>query len=55
MVDPDDSIEPLPEDADLTLTIHLGLFGHIGMSAYLGMLHTGGRSGQSLRPRFHGS
>jgi NADPH-dependent curcumin reductase len=38
IIGPDDLVAPLPEDAGIPPTIHLGLFGHIGMTAYFGML-----------------
>ncbi len=38
IVGPDDRVIPLPEDPNLPLTLHLGLFGHIGMTAYFGLL-----------------
>jgi hypothetical protein len=31
----------LPDDASIPLTAHLGLFGHIGMTAYFGLLDIG--------------
>ena len=31
----------LPDDASIPLTAHLGLFGHIGMTAYFGLLNIG--------------
>jgi len=38
IVDPNDLVAPLPEDPNIPLTLHLGLFGHIGMTAYFGLL-----------------
>jgi len=33
-----DLVVPLPDDPGIPLTVHLGLFGHIGMTAYFGLL-----------------
>jgi NADPH-dependent curcumin reductase CurA len=33
-----DLIVPLPDDPAIPLTMHLGLFGHIGMTAYFGVI-----------------
>jgi len=33
-----DLVVPLPDDPSIPLTVHLGLFGHIGMTAYFGLL-----------------
>jgi NADPH-dependent curcumin reductase len=33
----DDLVAPLPQAPDMPLTIHLGLFGHVGMTAYFGI------------------
>jgi NADPH-dependent curcumin reductase len=38
IVGPNDLVAPLPEHPNLPLTMHLGLFGHIGMTAYFGLL-----------------
>jgi len=38
LVRPNDIAVPLPNDPNIPLTMHLGLFGHIGMTAYFGML-----------------
>ena len=38
IVGPNDLVAPLPEDPKIPLTLHLGLFGHIGMTAYFGLL-----------------
>ena len=38
IVRPNDLVAPLPDDPSLPLSIHLGLFGHIGMTAYFGLL-----------------
>jgi NADPH-dependent curcumin reductase CurA len=38
IVRPSDLIAPLPDDPSILLTLHLGLFGHIGMTAYFGLL-----------------
>jgi NADPH-dependent curcumin reductase CurA len=38
IVGPSDLVVPLPEDPNIPLTLHLGLFGHIGMTAYFGLL-----------------
>jgi len=38
IVQPSDLVAPLPNDPSIPLSLHLGLFGHIGMTAYFGML-----------------
>ena len=38
IVGPNDLVAPLPDDPNIPLTLHLGLFGHIGMTAYFGLL-----------------
>lgn len=38
IVGPRDLVAPLPEDPEIPLTIHLGLFGHVGMTAYFGLM-----------------
>jgi NADPH-dependent curcumin reductase CurA len=38
IVGPNDMVAPLPNDPNIPLTVHLGLFGHIGMTAYFGLL-----------------
>jgi len=38
IVGPRDLVAQLPEDPELPLTIHLGLFGHVGMTAYFGLV-----------------
>jgi NADPH-dependent curcumin reductase CurA len=38
IVGPEDLVAPLPEDPEIPLTIHLGLFGHVGMTAYFGLV-----------------
>jgi NADPH-dependent curcumin reductase len=38
IVGPNDLVAPLPDDPNIPLTMHLGLFGHIGMTAYFGLL-----------------
>jgi NADPH-dependent curcumin reductase CurA len=38
IVGPHDRVAPLPEDPEIPLTIHLGLFGHVGMTAYFGLV-----------------
>jgi NADPH-dependent curcumin reductase CurA len=38
IVGPSDLVAPLPDDPNIPLTLHLGLFGHIGMTAYFGLL-----------------
>jgi NADPH-dependent curcumin reductase len=38
IVGPNDLVAPLPDDPNVPLTLHLGLFGHIGMTAYFGLL-----------------
>jgi len=38
IVQPGDLVMPLPENPGIPLTAHLGLFGHIGLTAYFGML-----------------
>lgn len=35
---PQDLVVPLPNDPGIPLTMHLGLFGHIGMTAYFGLI-----------------
>jgi NADPH-dependent curcumin reductase CurA len=37
IVGPNDMVVPLPDDPNIPLTMHLGLFGHIGMTAYIGL------------------
>lgn len=37
IVGPNDLVAPLPDDPNIPLTMHLGLFSHIGMSAYFGL------------------
>jgi NADPH-dependent curcumin reductase CurA len=37
IVGPNDVVSPLPDDPAVPLTMHLGLFGHIGMTAYFGV------------------
>lgn len=39
VVGPNDMVVPLPDDPNIPLTMHLGLFGHIGLTAYFGLLH----------------
>ena len=38
IVRPNDLMAPLPDDPSVPLSMHLGLFGHIGMTAYFGLL-----------------
>jgi NADPH-dependent curcumin reductase CurA len=38
VVGPQDLVVPLPNDPGIPLTMHLGLFGHIGMTAYFGLI-----------------
>ena len=38
IVGANDLVVPLPEDPSIPLTLHLALFGHIGMTAYFGLL-----------------
>jgi NADPH-dependent curcumin reductase CurA len=38
IVGPNDLVALLPDDPSVPLTRHLGLFGHIGMTAYFGLL-----------------
>ena len=38
VVGPSDLAAPLPNDPSIPLSLHLGLFGHIGMTAYFGLL-----------------
>jgi len=38
IVRPNDLMAPLPDDPSIPLSIHLGLFGHIGMTAYFRLL-----------------
>jgi len=38
IVGPNDLVAPLPEDPNIPRVVHLGLYGHIGITAYFGLL-----------------
>jgi len=49
VVNPNDFVIALPEDPNVPLTMHLGLLGHIGMTAYIGLLDIGQiKAGETL-------
>jgi NADPH-dependent curcumin reductase CurA len=49
VVGPDTPVVPLPDDRGVPRTIHLGLFGHIGLTAYVGLADVARpKSGETL-------